>query len=121
MRQRWQDDLKKLMTDIKQWASSAGWKVDSIQREIEEVSIGLYSAEELIINISANKRIHIEVMGRGDEYSPGKVEMFAWPTLIRVLFFKKDEWSIRTDATMLLDNLNEESFIKYAGLITGDD
>ena len=92
MRQRWQDDLKKLMTDIKQWASSAGWKVDSIQREIEEVSIGLYSAEELIINISANKRIHIEVMGRGDEYSPGKVEMFAWPTLIRVLFFKKDEW-----------------------------
>lgn len=119
---QWVSDLRTLITEVKGWALSEGWQIDSSSRVIDEVSVGPYEVEELTMYIPNQGRVHLEVIGRGDENSPGKIEMFAWPTLIRVLFFKKQEgWTIRTDSSLPLGMLDKQNFIKYAKLITGDN
>lgn len=117
IRDEWTQAVRDLERDIADWAKSEGWNVSASERVVNEESIGVYTVPDLTIETPEGQRLILEVRGRGPAGASGRVQLFAWPTLFRVLLLRKpdDGWIIRTDSGIPLHKTwNRETFITLA-------
>lgn len=118
LRNEWTRVVRDLEKDIADWAKAEGWDVSTSERVVSEESIGAYAVPDLIIETPEGQRLILEVKGRGPASAAGRVQLFAWPTLFRVLLLRKsddDGWVIRTDSGIpLRKTWNRETFITLA-------
>lgn len=118
LRDDWTRAVLDLEKDVADWAKAEGWDVSASDRVVSEESIGDYAVPDLTIETPEGQRLILEVKGRGPANASGRVQLFAWPTLFRVLLLRKsgdDNWIIRTDSGIpLRKTWNRETFITLA-------
>jgi hypothetical protein len=117
LRDEWTQAVRDLERDVADWARAEGWNVSASERVVNEESIGVYAVPDLTIETPEGQRLILEVKGRGPAGASGRVQLFAWPTLFRVLLLRKpdDGWIIRTDSGIpLRKTWNRETFITLA-------
>ena len=117
LRDEWTRAVRDLERDVVDWAKAEGWNVNASDRVISEESIGVYTVPDLTIETPEGQRLIVEVKGRGPASASGRVQLFAWPTLFRVLLLRKPDegWTIRTDSGIpLRKTWNRETFITLA-------
>ena len=117
LRDEWTRAIRDLEKDVADWAKAEGWNVSASERVVREESIGDYAVPDLTIETPEGQRLILEVKGRGPANAAGRVQLFAWPTLFRVLLLRKpdDGWIIRTDSGIpLRKTWNRETFITLA-------
>jgi hypothetical protein len=117
LRDEWTRAIRDLEKDVADWAKAEGWNVSASERVVSEESIGDYAVPDLTIETPEGQRLILEVKGRGPASAAGRVQLFAWPTLFRVLLLRKpdDGWVIRTDSGIpLRKTWNRETFVTLA-------
>src|SRR5262245_1517902 len=117
LRDEWTQAVRELEKDVANWAKAEGWNVSASERVVNEESIGVYAVPDLTIETPEGQRLILEVKGRGPAGASGQVQLFAWPTLFRVLLLRKpdDGWIVRTDSGIpLRKTWNRETFITLA-------
>jgi hypothetical protein len=118
LREEWTQTVRDLERDVADWAKAEGWNVSASERVVSEDSIGTYTVPDLTIDTPEGQRLILEVKGRGPATASGRVQLFAWPTLFRVLLLHKpdnDGWIIRTDSGIpLRKTWSRETFITLA-------
>jgi hypothetical protein len=118
LREEWTQAVRDLERDVADWAKAEGWKVSASEKVVSEESIGDYTIPDLTIETPEGHRLILEVKGRGPASASGRVQLFAWPTLFRVLLLHKpdnDGWIIRTDSGIpLRKTWSRETFITLA-------
>src|SRR5262245_19684314 len=117
LRDEWTRTVLDLEKDVADWAKAEGWDVSASERVVNEESIGVYTVPDLTIETPEGQRLILEVKGRGPADASGRVQLFAWPTLFRVLLLRKpgDGWIIRTDSGIPpRSTWNRETFITLA-------
>ena len=117
LRDEWTRAIRDLEKDVADWAQAEGWNVSASERVVSEESIGDYAVPDLTIETPEGQRLILEVKGRGPASAAGRVQLFAWPTLFRVLLLRKpdDGWIIRTDSGIpLRKTWNRETFVTLA-------
>lgn len=100
-RQDWVQAIADLEAQIRSWAESLGWTVETTPRPHTEEYLGQYVSHDLVIRTPEGGRVHVEVKSGGSSDEPGRVRIFAWPTLYRVHLIRRpdsSEWIIRTDS-----------------------
>lgn len=126
VRDEWIRSVQQLEQDLTDWSTTAGWQVTKSERVVNEESIGTYAVPDLVIETPAGERLVVEVKGRGPAAASGRVQLFAWPTLFRVLLLHKpgkDDWTVRTESGIpLRQPWNRDTFITLAeDLLSADE
>jgi len=119
----WLDQLTALMTEITGWCNTRGWAVHGAAKPISEASFGTYSAPTLQIRTSNGGIVYVEPVARYVTAADGLVDMYAWPSLRRLLLIRKEgSWHIRTDSGVPLPwKWSEESFTQAVEALTSTE
>ena|SRR5437016_9627317 len=107
----WTKDLNTFLEKVEAWARDLGWKTERTSKDVEEEPLGKYSAPVLVVYPSAGKRLTLEPTARIVTGAPGRIDLYAWPTLYRVMLLRKgkdespsDDWDVRTESGYTLPN-----------------
>ncbi len=123
-RDNWERNTALLAEDIEAWASSAGrgWRVEREQKELsEEVVGGAYLVPVVTIH-APEGRLILEPVARGVLGAQGRVDLYAWPSLFRVMLLHKPlgkdrglAWVVRTESGIDWPQpWNRETFLTLA-------
>jgi hypothetical protein len=94
---QWKSDIEQLLRDISEWAHSKGWMVVQESREHSETALGTYSVNDLNIKVPGGLLI-VEVRGRNVVGAEGRVDLYAWPALRRMMLIRQHgKWVVKTD------------------------
>lgn len=86
-----------MLADVRNWATSEGWEVEESETTITEQYLQTYAAPVLTIRLP-NGRVHVEPVARLVLGAEGRVDLFAWPSLVRVMLLRKGEiWIVRPE------------------------
>ncbi len=97
-KEAWVTQVQELCEEVKKWAEEKSWSVHEDVKQINEDHIGSYQAPCLILQ-SPQGRVHIDPIGCEIVGAAGRVDIFTWPALNRMLLVRTgDRWEIRTDA-----------------------
>ena len=109
-REEWLHSITALMTQVKTWANAQGWDRDDSDTEIHENPIGSYTLPVLTIATPWG-RVVIEPVARFVIGAKGRVDLYAWPTLNRVILLRNrnNEWVIRTESGLVWPQHWEEA------------
>ena len=97
---------RRLADDVQSWATqeaARGWRVETEERELaEEVVGGAYRVPVVTIH-APQGRLIMEPIARGTVGAQGRVDLYAWPSLYRVMLLHKPhnheyEWVVRTES-----------------------
>ena len=115
----WISLVGRLCRSIKSWSEEKGWHVEEHDKQITEDNIGSYVVPSLFI-ASPNGRIHIDPVGRNIIGAKGRVDIYAYPTLNRLLLIRtSNKWKIKTDSRIdWPDPWGKETFIKIVNALT---
>lgn len=92
-----------LVRDAEEWATAAKdarhWAVERRTHEMaEEVVGGAYVVPGLRIS-AGDDELRLEPIARGVLHADGRVDLYAWPSMFRVMLLRKGgEWVIRTES-----------------------
>ena len=111
----WQKSIKELVDDICLWARDNDWIVVQHEKSITEDHLGTYQVPELNIKIPGGHLI-VEPIGRNIIGAEGRVDIYAFPTLQRILLVRDhNNWSVKTaDFVNWPQSWNKETFIDLA-------
>lgn len=94
----WQQQLDALLGNIEAWAESRNWHVHSASTTRSEEGLGAYETRVLTIQ-SPEGRLIVDPIGRKIAGADGRVDVYAWPSLNRVvLLADHGAWRIRTES-----------------------
>lgn len=108
-RNNWERDTTALADEVQAWAeqeaAARGWRVEREQKELsEEVVGGAYRVPVVTIH-APQGRLILEPVARGVLGAQGRVDLYAWPSLFRVMLLHKPlgkghglEWVVRTES-----------------------
>lgn len=108
-RDNWEHDTALLADEVQAWAAqeaaARGWRVEREQKELaEEVVGGAYQVPVVTIH-AAQGRLILEPVARGVLGAQGRVDLYAWPSLFRVMLLHKPlgkdrglAWVVRTES-----------------------
>ena len=109
MRQDWEHNTRLLADNVEAWAgqeaAGRGWRVEREEKELaEEVVGGVYHVPVVTIH-APQGRLILEPVARGVLGAQGRVDLYAWPSLFRVMLLHKPlghgqglEWVVRTES-----------------------
>lgn len=98
--QEWTAAVGALLHQVEQWVAEdrKEWKIEFSSADVTEASSGSYTIPVLEI-VAPNGRLMLEPVGRDVYGARGRIDLYAWPSLYRVMLlrsFASDEWGIRT-------------------------
>ena len=108
-RDDWERDTALLADEVQAWAASEaearGWQVEREQKELaEEVVGGAYRVPVVTVH-APQGRLILEPVARGVLGAQGRVDLYAWPSLFRVMLLHKPlgkdrglAWVVRTES-----------------------
>jgi hypothetical protein len=97
-REAWKSQVRELCDEVKKWAKEKGWSVHEDIKQISEDHVGSYEVPVLVLQ-SPQGRVHIDPIGCEIVGASGRVDIFTWPALNRMLLVRGDDrWEVRTDA-----------------------
>ena len=108
-RYNWERSTLLLAGEVQAWAEQAaaahGWRVEREEKELsEEVVGGAYRAPVVTI-YAPQGRLVLEPIARGTVGAQGRVDLYVWPSLFRVMLLHKSlgqgrglEWIVRTES-----------------------
>jgi hypothetical protein len=117
----WRDTLDRLVAEVGAWAERRGWRVSRSTRELNEELLGSYSAPVLEIELPSGQVV-LEPIARVVMGATGRVDLYAWPTLYRVMLLHRADgnWIVRTDSGLKWPHpWNEETFVELAAGLSG--
>lgn len=108
-RDNWERNTTLLADEVQAWAdqesAARGWHVEREQKELsEEVVGGVYHVSVVTIH-APQGRLILEPVARGVLGAQGRVDLYAWPSLFRVMLLHKPlskdrglMWIVRTES-----------------------
>lgn len=95
----WQDVMGTLASTVEDWSRARKWEVEWSSAEVDEELLGTYKISVLTIETEKG-RLLLEPIARMVVGAEGRVDLYAWPTLFRVmLLYTADRtWTVRTDS-----------------------
>lgn len=129
-RQSWERDTALLADKVQAWAdqeaAARGWHVEREEKELaEEVVGGAYRVPVVTIH-APQGRLILEPIARGTVGAQGRVDLYAWPSLFRVMLLHRPrgkdvsenrplEWVARTESGLDWPQpWNRETFLTLA-------
>ncbi len=103
LREQWVEQVTALAHDAEAWATAArdahGWTVERRTHEIEEDVVGgAYVVPGLRVSAGADE-LRLEPVARGVLHADGRVDLYAWPSMYRVMLLRKNgAWVARTES-----------------------
>ena len=99
LREEWLGAIDALREQVRGWAEAQGWQVDQSEREVLEEQIGAYNVPVLEIE-TPRGQVVLEPKGQDLVGARGRVDLYAWPTLYRVMLLRKpgQDWVVRTES-----------------------
>lgn len=103
LRAQWVAEVAALVQAVTAWATEAaaahGWSLEPGTLDLsEEVVGGAYTVPSLVIHAGEND-LHLEPIARGVLGAEGRVDLYAWPSLFRVMLLRKNGgWVVRTES-----------------------
>ncbi len=97
---QWQTAVKALAHEIEDWARERGWGVERSSGEVNEELFGVYEVPVLTIETDKGRLI-LEPIARMVVGADGRVDLYAYPTLFRVMLLYTagdHRWTVRTDS-----------------------
>src|SRR5687768_12736679 len=98
VRDEWLQALDDLTEQVRGWSEAEGWQVTSKSLPIEEELLGKYEAPMLVIQAPWGP-LYVEPVARCVMGALGRVDMYAYPTLYRVMLLRSTKeghpWRIR--------------------------
>jgi hypothetical protein len=127
LREQWVEQVTTLVRQAEEWAIAAkdahGWTVERETQEIEEEVVGgAYTVPGLRLNAGGDE-LRLEPIARGVLHADGRVDLYAWPSLFRVMLLRKnDKWVVRTESGLDWPQVwNQETFLTLAdGLLRAE-
>lgn len=100
--QEWTAAAGALLHQVEQWVAEdrPEWRIEYSSADVTEVSSGSYTIPVLEI-VAPNGRLMLEPVGRDVYGARGRIDLYAWPSMYRVMLlrsFASDEWVIRTES-----------------------
>lgn len=108
-RVNWERNTSLLAEEVQTWAeqeaAARGWRVEREEKELaEEVVGGAYHVPVVTI-YAPQGRLVLEPIARGVLGAQGRVDLYAWPSLFRVMLLHKPrgkdaglKWVVRTES-----------------------
>ncbi len=108
-RHNWERNTQALADAIQLWAEqeapARGWRVEREEKELaEDVVGGSYRVPVLTLH-APQGRVILEPIARGTVGAQGRVDLYAWPSLFKVMLLHKPrgegrplEWVVRTES-----------------------
>jgi len=99
LRDEWLQAVDTIVHPVRQWAEKQGWTVTEEQREVREERLGTYHVSVLEID-TPQGRVILEPIARDVLGAEGRVDLYAWPTLYRVMLLRRGDmsWVVRTES-----------------------
>ncbi len=127
LREQWVEQVTALMRQAETWAVEAqdtrGWTIERETHEIEEEVVGgAYVVPGLRLSAGEDE-LRLEPVARGVLHADGRVDLYAWPSLFRVMLLRKNgEWIVRTESGLdWPQTWNRETFLTLAdGLLRAE-
>ena len=114
--------LDGLCHEVAGWAEDEGWSVSWKTLQRTEDLLGTYEAPTLIIQTGGRSAM-LEPVARVVMGAAGRVDLYAYPTLFRVMLLRSadtGEWRIRTDSGIFLrDRWGKDTFVQLVQDLTG--
>ena len=125
-RSNWERNTMLLADDVQAWAApeaaARGWHVERAEKELaEEVVGGAYRVPVVTVH-APQGRLILEPVARGVLGAQGRVDLYAWPSLFRVMLLHKPvgkdrglAWVVRTESGIDWPQLwGRETFLTLA-------
>ena len=116
----WTAAVDILFRQVQNWiadAHSEGWQLTFSSAEVTEESLGSYGIRVMEINANPGRLI-LEPVGLDILGARGRIDLYAWPSLFRVMLlrsFQEDSWTIRTESGIDWPNpWGKDSFLAIA-------
>ena len=100
--QEWTAAVGALLARVQEWAAEdrPKWGFEFSTADVTEASSGSYTVPVLEL-VAPNGRLMLEPIGCDVYGANGRIDLYAWPSLYRVMLlrsFAGDEWTIRTES-----------------------
>jgi hypothetical protein len=90
--------LRTLREQVVAWAQARGWRVSAEPIQLNEPGVGVYDAEAITVETPSG-RLVVEPVARLAAASDGRVDIYAWPSLNRLLLLRRHgQWRLATEA-----------------------
>ena len=116
----WTEAADSLFQQVQQWVAedrAQDWRISLSLVDITEESLGSYGTQVMEINTHGG-RLVLEPVGRDVLGAKGRIDLYAWPSLYRVMLlhsFKEEGWIIRTESGINWPNpWGRTSFLEVA-------
>lgn len=113
-RSRWIELVSTFANEVANWARERNWRVAITHVKRSEELLGTYEVPTLIIQTERGA-VRIEPVARVVKGALGRIDLYAYPTLFRVMLLRSPqhgEWRIRTDSGFFLrQSWNKETFL----------
>lgn len=110
----WVELVGNFAKQVADWATVAGWDVAWKSLDRTEDLLGSYTVPMLIIQ-TAQRAVMVEPVARDVMGALGRIDLYAYPTLFRVMLLQSPEsgeWRIRTDSGIFIEKpWNKETFL----------
>ena len=108
-RHNWERHTRRLADDVQDWirqtAEDHGWRVERSELELSEEVVGGAYVVPVVTVYAPQGRLILEPIARGTVGAQGRVDLYAWPSLFRVMLLHKPrgkdrplEWVVRTES-----------------------
>ena len=99
----WERDTARLADDVQTWAdqeaAARGWRVERTEKELAEEITGRAYRVPIVTIHAPQGRLVLEPITRGTMGAQGRVDLYAWPSLFRVMLLHRDGgWVARTES-----------------------
>jgi hypothetical protein len=125
-RQRWIETVQAFCDELAGWSENQGWTVTRSVKELREEGLGAYAVPMLTIQ-APRGTVKVDPVGREVLGAVGRIDLYAYPTLFRVMLLrsgKDGRWRILTDSGIYLKQpWNETTFAELVTDLTvaGDE
>jgi hypothetical protein len=115
----WVSVLAKVIDEIESWAKASSWLVSRKDKTISEEHIGTYAAPVLNIKPPGGWVV-VEPIGQEVLGCDGRIDIYSFPTLHRVLLVREHGgWVLRTESGLLLhQKWGRKAFVNLVGDLT---
>ena len=108
-RDDWERNTARLADDVQAWAeqeaAALGWRVEREGKELSEEVVGGAYQVPVVTIYAPQGRLILEPVARGLLGAQGRVDLYAWPSLFRVMLLHKPlgkghglMWVVRTES-----------------------
>lgn len=95
---RWTEAVNSVVDHARDWARQHGWHAKVETTTLTEDRLGTYQVPLLIVE-APDGRIVIEPIARWSSPGEGRIDVYSWPSLNRLMLVRKgDNWVLLTEA-----------------------